>query len=282
MDLLTSLLDFLAALLEFFKFSMTEVIGKKLPAIQGWLSNVMNIGRIGAIHIADDNNGEAQAVVEAFEKTASVPVAYSTGENKGVAKNKNRGIKWFLESPEASKCKYLLLSDDDIIFHTSEIGTKHIGDLLIKACENAQIQHVTGFLGGSFGKVNDDGTVSGMSDPFFTQFPAIGEDEYVIHCAGSQGVVLFYYRELLDKVGYFGEFPGKYGYEHSEHSARCARMEGKAPGLFSVLKHSNRYFHCQNIPNDYVAKPNENSKAYERKLIDTMNGVNLKVRNPGV
>lgn len=260
---------------------------KKLPALRGWLESVPNFGRVGIICICDDNNGEAQAVAEEYQSryeagTYPFPIAYATGENVGISRNKNRGIKFFLESPEAMDCKYLVMSDDDISFVESEFGERRIGDLLVKASENSGLKHITGYLGGNFGKINDDGTATLGSDPFFEQFVPAGEDEYLYHCGGTQGILLFFHRELVELEGYFAMFKGRYGYEHCHYSMRANRLEGRTPELYPVLKNCPNYFHCQGIPNDYIANPAENAADFQKYRIDVYNGIGLSVRESGV
>jgi hypothetical protein len=260
---------------------------KKNAALTGWLESVPNFGQVSIIHIADDNDGEAKPVAEKFQEDFErgdypYPIVYSTGPNKGIACNKNRSISFFLNAPEAASCKYLVMSDDDIHYMQSETGERFLGDLLIKASKESDTRHITGYLGGAFGKVNDDGSVTGLSDSFFTQFPPLAEDNYLVYCKGTQGILLFFERELVTKLGYFARFPGKYGYEHANYSARAARLEGKCPDLFPVLKHCNKYFLCQGIPNNYEAKPQENTATYGKYQQLTYQGIDLACKSSGV
>lgn len=260
---------------------------KKNAALRGWLESVKDFGRVSVVHIADDNDGEAQAVAEEYHAKHwageyPFPVHYSTGPNSGIARNKNRGIKFFLEAPEARSCKYLVLSDDDIKFKRAEFGDACIGDLFVKASENAGLRHLTGFLGGSFGKHHEDGSVTFQAEPFFQQFLPLAEDEYVYQCLGTQGVLLFFHRELVELLGYFSQFPGRYGYEHADYSMRANRIEGRNPELYPILKNCPNYFGCQGIPNEYEANPAENNAEYLKRKEAVYKGIELSKKNSGV
>lgn len=261
---------------------------KKLEALRGSLDSLENFGRVGYIHIADDNDFEARETAEQYQSQYEhgkffAPLAYSSGPNMGIARNKNRGIKWFLTAPEAKEFNYLVLVDDDIAFTKSSFGEVYLGDALVKAAEHSELQHITGYLGGSFGKVNPDGTVSYVDEPFFTQFPPKGEDEYLYYCMGTQGILLFFTRALIEVMGYFdSDWNGRYGYEHAILSMRSNRLEGICPEMYPILKGCPNYFHCQSKPNDYVADPSQNAAQYQKKRIDVYNGVGLSKQNPGV
>lgn len=258
---------------------------KKNNALRGWLDSTANFGNVAVIHVADDNDGEAQPIAEEYAAAHDrgeypFPVFYSTGPNGGIAKNKNRSIKFFLTASEAAACKYLVLSDDDIKFKTSDFGEKHIGDLFVKAAQNAGLKHITGYLGGDFGKLLEDGSV--RYEPFFQQFPPYAEDEYLLHCLGTQGILLFFHRELVELLGYFDQFPGRYGFEHAVYSMRANRLEGRMPELYPILKNCPNYFGCQGIPNNYEANPNENNATYLQKRTEVYAGVGLSKNTAGV
>lgn len=263
---------------------------KKPEALRNWLDSVRHFGRIVAVHVADDNDGEVQAIAEEYQRKHEMgaypyPVSYSTGTNGGIAKNKNRGIKWFLNAPEASAAKYLVLSDDDIVFTPCILPgvIPLIGDAFVTAAEQTGLRHVTGYLGGSFGKVNDDGTVTFQAEPFFTQFPPKAETELLYFTfGGTQGILLFFDRELVDLLGYFHQFPGRYGFEHAEYSMRANRIEGRCPELYPILKNCQEYFHCQGIPNNYEARPQENAAEFEARRVDIYNGIMLSKKVAGV
>lgn len=263
---------------------------RKLPALRGWLESLVNLDRVAVAHVADDNDGEAQPVAEEFQAryeagTFPVPVVYSTGPNGGISKNKNRGLKFFLTAPEAAACPYLVLSDDDIVFTRCQLPG-FIPDLttaLVTAAEQAGLKHVTGYLGGSFGRMNADGTVSFQAEPFFSQFPPKAEDSLLYYTlGGTQGILLFFHRGLVEQLGYFSQFPGRYGYEHADYSMRANRLEGRTPELYPILKNCPEYFHCQGIPNNYEAHPEENAKEFDKRRVEVYNGVGLSKGNSGV
>lgn len=251
---------------------------KKNEALRGWLQSIENFGSVSTVLIADDNNGEAQPITEEFQaahERGEFPfqLHYATGPRSGIAKNKNRCIKFFLEQ---TSDPYLVLSDDDITFKQAEWGEPYIADLLIKATSTRGLKHCTGYLGGSFGKIAPDGSVSQIADPFFTQFVPLGETEYLYFCRGSQGILLFFVRDLIERVGYMdSDFDGFYGMEHSAFSARCNRLDGRNPELFAILKASPNYFGCQGIPNQYLADPQTNAAQYVKKITETYAGIRL-------
>jgi len=192
------------------------------------------------VHIADDANGEAKEVFEEFKD--KFPLYYSSGNRLGIAQNKNRGIEFFLKKTDAT---HLILMDDDI-----EIIAPGLYDALI----NAKHPHITGFLS------NYRDTVEGgvlNSESFFKEFPPKGQTEDLVFCGGAQGVLLFFERRVLEKVGYFDTFwKGKYGFEHSIFSNRINRVLGYYIDWFPIFKKSGKYFKDQgNFPNQYDAKP---------------------------
>jgi len=260
---------------------------KKPTALRGWLESVSNFGRVGVVNVCDDNDGETQEIAAEFQlkfEAGDYPcqVVYSTGLRGGIARNKNRGIKFFLEAPEAAHCKYLVLSDDDIVFTKSEWGELFIGEYFVKSAEAAGLKHVTGYLGGAFGRVNADGSVVTQAEPFFTQFPPQSADENIQYTlGGTQGVLLFFHRELVEKLGYFRIFPGKYGYEHAEYSMRANRIEGRTQDLYPILRNCGNYFHCQNIGNNYWDDPKENDKEFQKAREEIFSGLYLQRKNPG-
>ena len=233
-------------------------------------------GRLEAIHIADDGNNHAKKCIERFERRFFTnKIVYSTGENKGIAKNKNRGIKYFLEKSIADN---LILFDDDLII-------KHSGlfDRLLDADKEFNIGHITGCLGGTFGQIDDQGNVN-FNNPFLDQFPPEASTKYLLFCEGAQGIMNYFTREALTLVGYYDiDWKGRYGYEHSIHSSRLLKLRGRYPKMYPILKNSQKFFVGNyNFPNQYDANPQLNSDQYQKKLIDVFNGINLQNKNPGI
>lgn len=263
---------------------------KKPQALRGSLDSLHNFGRVGHIHVSDDNNFEVQDLVAEYQRKHELgeyfaPLAYSSGPNVGIAKAKNRGLKWFLSEADAS-LKYWVMVDDDIEYTRDNTpgGIPCIGDALVTASARAGIRHVTGYLGGSFGQMLPDGTVNFSADPFFTQFPPRAEDSLLYYTwGGTQGVLLFFHRELVELLGYFDtDWKGRYGYEHAHFSMRANRIEGRAPELYPILKNSPAYFHCQGIANNYEAHPEENVAQFVKKQKAVYDGIMLSNRNAGV
>lgn len=255
------------------KIAVAVTTYKKPEALRGWLDSCQAIGSLHSVAVCDDNDGETKEIVEEYKLRFPFPLHYLSGERQGIAGNKNRGIQWFLSQTDAAP--YLLLSDDDIKFSEAPVHTEleaGIGDRFIRAYFGTGLEHITGYLG------NYADPLSG--NPFFEQFPPIAEDDYLYHCGGSQGLLLFFTRNIVEKVGYFSLWRGVYGYEHVDYSMRCGRMDGRCPELYPILKHCNQYFRCQGIGNNYSADPKDNEKQYFQKRVDAYVGVNLRKALP--
>lgn len=267
---------------------------KKPEALKGWLESVLaNFGPVKAVNISDDNDGECEEIAHQYSslfEEKGIKLAYSTGPNKGVAVNKNRGIKFFIEDPTAQDCNYLVLSDDDIAFTRNKLtpmqhtirgvfnfGEETLSEQLISVHKASKSHHITGYLG------NYRDPLSG--NPFFEQFPPVMETEYLYFCQGSQGILLSFTKEAILQTGFLDVFPTRYGYEHVLYTARINRIFGMEPSLFPILKNCHRYFGCQNIANNYQVVPAEldkNAKFYRKRLDEVYTGVNLVINNSGV
>lgn len=220
------------------------------------------------IVICDDNNGTAKDIPGVFGRS---DIFYITGPNVGIAKNKNRGIKFFNDS---GNYKYLILMDDDI-----EIA-KHG---LLEEFENAYLtdkaEHINMYLGSYTDPLSKKG--------FFTTFPVVHKTEYLYFARGCQGICCFYTKAILDRVGYFKpNWPYRYGYEHAEFSARCMKAQGTCPELFPMLHRSYKLIKTQTIPNTYEVDmdivQSKQSAKYLEYLNDTYNGRNIYCGDPGV
>lgn len=244
---------------------------KKNPALVELLDSLNKHGymEVADILVTDDGEGEAKG---------SIPpgVLYTTGKNLGIAKNKNRAIKYFLENPQYN---YLLLLDDDIVFRASG---------LIEECIDTRLQHVTGYLGqweDGVGVVGADDRPQLSGNPFFVDFPRQGqtEDGKISFRFGSQGGMLFFSRTILEKAGYFHIPPGKYGYEHSIHSNVINRVQGYCIDWFPILENSPKFFHDNGkYANAYEAKPQENNDWWINKKREIQKGINFINRSHGV
>lgn len=255
---------------------------KKNAALVGILNSIVDIGKenVSCIHIADDNDGEALPVVEEFQakyESGNYPYSfnYSTGERKGIAVNKNRGIKFFLE--ERKKDDFLLLLDDDLRINNSRFGSETLLAALIEAQISTDFPHITLYL--------DDYNDPLTSKHFFSVFPPFAENEWVYHCLGSQGIGLFFTRLAVESAGYFDRLPAFYSYEHCLYSMRVNRMSGRMPEDYILLKNCHRYIKCQGVPNNYEVGKNDlelNGKFYHKRKEDIYRGIDLTVKNPHV
>lgn len=208
----------------------------------------------------------AVMVVEGFKvKHPDVDISCVFGKARGgVAINKNRGIKYFLEHPEFDE---LLMLDDDIVM---------TGPGLLEACRATGEPHMTGLLGGT------EGAVFGADAcPFFQSFPPKGETPTHWFCTGSMGMMLWYKREAVEKAGYFNTMPDKYGAEHSLYSCRINALYGKYIDWFPILKGCEGFFISQSIPNNYIADYEKNMKFYNKIKPEIFKGINLHIKNPG-
>lgn len=208
----------------------------------------------------------AWAVVEVFkERHPELDIECVWGKSRGgVAINKNRGIKYFLEHPEYDN---LLLLDDDVVM---------TGPGLLEACRATGEPHMTGLLGGT------EGAIFGADAcPFFQSFPPKGETPTHWFCTGSMGMMLWYKREAVERAGYFNAMPDKYGAEHSLYSCRINALYGKYIDWFPILKGCEGFFVSQSIPNNYTADYKKNMKYYNKIKPEIFKGINLTIKNPG-
>lgn len=183
----------------------------------------------------------------------------------GVAINKNRGIKYFLEHPEFDE---LLMLDDDI---------EMVGPGLLEAIRATKLPHVTGLLGES------EAAVFGADAcPFFQSFPPQGETPTHWYCLGSMGVMLYATRECVERVGYMDQMPDFYGAEHSLWSARINMLHGKFLDWFPILKGCENFFTTQSIPNNYIADYSKNMKYYNKRKEEIFRGIDLHKARGGV
>lgn len=126
---------------------------------------------------------------------------------------------------------------------------------------------MTGLLGGKEGDVFGE-----EACPFFQSFPPMGETPTHWYCLGSMGMLLWYTRECIERVGYMDQTPGKYGFEHSLHSGRINMLYGKYIDWFPILKGCEKFFHSQSIPNNYVADFSQNQKYYLKRKEEIFRG----------
>lgn len=255
---------------------------KKNKALEGWLGCIPeHFGPVEKVHVSDDEDGFSEESVVKLRKIwegkgFQTSIDYSTGKNGGISINKNRSIKWFLEN--ALDCDLLILSDDDIIFSSTnyKYAFPTISDAFTITHKVTKEPHIAGYL-------------SWYNDPlsqkaFFEQFPPIAENEHLWYCGGSQGVFLSFTREAIQKAGYFNILPTRYGYEHILYSQRVHRLYGKTIDLFAFYKQSRRYINCQGIPNNYEVIQSElkrNDEVHFKIKENTFKGIDLYVSEEG-
>ena len=200
---------------------------------------------------------------------APVDIEVISGKARGgVAINKNRGIKYFLEHPEFDE---LLMLDDDIVM---------TGPGLLEACRATGEPHMTGMLGQNSAQAASFGA---DACPFFDSFPKMGETPTHIYAGGSMGCMLYFTRECIQRVGYMETLSkdGKYGFEHSIFSNRINALYGKYIDWFPILKGCDRFFVSQEIPNNYTADYSQNQRGWAKRKPEIFKGVNLTIKNPG-
>lgn len=258
------------------KIAVSVTTFKKTTSLRVWLDSLVNFGQVDYLSICDDNDGECQNIAEEYsnrweQEGRNIKVSYLTGPRKGVAPNKNRGIKHFLEHTDAD---YLIASDDDLNFriNTYRYGEPYFLNWLMKAHEGTGLPHILTNI--SWGL----DPLSGL--PLLKQFPPHGEDEWCYYIGGAQGVVLSFARKAVEAAGYMDVMPTTYGFEHILYSARINRLFGRCPVVFPLLKYCDMYFACNNIPNNYTINPEDikkNDRYYQKRMEDVINGVGLKV-----
>lgn len=260
---------------------------RKNPALRVFIESYLKYGDLDNLAhfvICDDEFPTAQPVYDEFKDQFNGKLRYLGGpleqkirtkkgkiittklekaERVGIARNKNRGIKFFLEETNDD---HLYLFDDDIEFIDSGLEANVL---------EANWTHITGYLA----DYRDPMSMLG----FFQQFPPFHETEHLYWCMGSQGVMLYFYRSAIERLGYMNhDWPGKYGYEHSVHSARLSRIEGFYPEYYAILKGCPYFFRTQQVANDYAAVPQENAAMFQALLDKVYTGYALKVHEPGV
>jgi len=243
---------------------------KKNEALKECVQSIINMGLMlnADILVCDDNLGEARETVTQFGRT---DIFYSSGPNVGIAKNKNRGIKFF---KDVGTYKYLILMDDDITITSRDFLTE-----FEKAYLENKEHHINMFLGSYVDPLSRKG--------FFNLFPVISKSNFLYWTRGCQGICSFFTKEIIDKAGYYQPiWPYKYGYEHAEFSARCLKIQGKCPELFPMLLRSYKIIKTQQIPNNYIVDTDKvngpQSQTYMKYLNNTYNGLDLNCPNHGL
>lgn len=203
-----------------------------------------------------------------------IDVAISSGPGRGgVAVNKNRGIDFFQKHTTA---KYLFQLDDDQYFAKPGL-CEHLID--ISARNN--MDHLTGVWAEAAMDVKPG--LSGRT--WYEDFPVKGlsKDGLISWHGGCHGNLNFYTRKCIDRIGYYARFSGKYGFEHSEHTARAMRAVAKRSVLWYPQVNTKKWVQCQSISNNYFDTAEDiakNNPEYYAKLEEIAQGLNLRATDP--
>lgn len=251
------------------KFCLCVTTYRKNKALDRFLESLLEVydrDKVAHVVVCDDEYPTAQPVIEKYLEQFEGRLVYIGGTRSGIAKNKNRGLAYFLKE---TKDQLVVLFDDDIQFRNPGL-------------ENALLQAGWGHINGYLGVPGQDP----LTLPHFISFPVTPDgasDETKWFSNGAQGVMLFMTREVVEAVGYWDtDWKGKYGYDHAVYSARINRFYGYKPQYYATLKNCERYFITQEVANDYEAKPEENHPQYLKKMENITNGDGLRYPDPGV
>lgn len=211
-------------------------------------------------------------------------------ERGGVAVNKNRGVYYYLEK---TKLDYILLLDDDILFHAPGMVEEWIEVLKENTHEGPgarfSLNHLNGtwqdYDPGFFDKLRGRPMIESRK-AWDADFPieALG-NRGLEWRRGSQGCACFYTRKAIEAIGYYDCY-SKYAFEHSLMSSRALlKVDKRSPVLYPVWDASALFFIGNSISNNYNDSASEAEKAdpfYQRRLNQEIGmGINLKVKAPG-
>ena len=238
---------------------------RKPDILEGILQSLYDYGYTegNSVIVADDSPGEEFEVAKKFPFVD----AYLTGDIHGIWANGNRLISYALKSD----ADMVILSDNDYVMVREglleEFETAHVG--------NNQ-DHIMGYVVDSDGK-----------DGLEITFPRTAESDHLRWAPGCHGVMLWFTKEMLKKVGYIMPFKYGYGYEHSDISSRALMIQGYCPNLYPSLLRSTKFFKLN--PDDHhvytwdLAKTYaENSPMFHERESQTIRGINLKQHESGL
>ena len=248
---------------------------RKNEALRETLDQIIDgkAGPLAGLHIADAADGHAEEVFSEYSnKSLPFSLHYTTDKDSPIWNTKNMSIEYFLEK---TSCQFLILADDDNIFlkyPLVEFGKATINEALLEAHYATGIHHLLCYS-------------DGYQDPltgqeFFDKFPIIASTPWTRSCGGAQGHYMFYSRLAVKSAGYFNKFPGRYGGEHSEYSARLNALAGQCPEFFTYLENCHRYLRDGTIPNNYQVTDKEidkNMEFYYKQLKRIYSGVDLRL-----
>ena len=225
----------------------------------------------GTVDVEEITMPSAPQVVDKFKMDhPEVDIACIFGKKRGgVSINKNRGIKYFLDNPNFAD---MLMMDDDIVFHAPGY---------VDLCRASKHKHLLAYLGSPDEERGRKLASGETGNPFFSVFPAQGEDEFVYYCTGAQEMCRYVTRDAIERVGYFDIFKHHYGFESAIYSSRINMSYGKFLDWVPVLKNSPDYFVSQSIANNYEIKDvyAHRDQWMKRKEM-VFRGRDLKVKNP--
>jgi hypothetical protein len=238
---------------------------RKPDILEGILQSLQDFGGGCSVVVCDDLPGGDFEVAKKFPFVE----AYCTGDVHGIWANGNRGIKYLLDNDIA--CDRVILSDNDYILTKPN---------LVEEFEAAKVadkqDHIMGYVTDADGR-----------DGLEITFPRLAESIKLRWAPGCHGVMLWFTKELLKKVGYIMPFKYSYGYEHSDISSRALMAQGYCPRLFPSLKRSTKFFklnpqdhHVYDVDLDRTYA--ENSPAFHEREVRTLRGIDLKQYTHGL
>lgn len=164
--------------------------------------------------------------------------------NGGIAKCKNTGIKDLIDN----NCDILFLSDDDILYKDGNIF-KRYSDII----EKTNIHHFS--LWPFDSDINDK---------------IIINDCELRKMFLVSGIFLVFTKEVINKIGYYSNFPYKYGHEHTNFTLRCIESNFM-PEPFYDIWNSNESVKLidENLTESMVINENDrtNNIAYPQSMI---------------
>jgi hypothetical protein len=252
---------------------------KKNQGLDELITTLLNndYDKASTILITDDNDGEAKSVYEKYRKECKL--VYITGPNGGIARNKNRAIKYFLSKPHFNR---LSLLDDDLLFVKPGLF-----DDLEGCLDDIKLPVITGLW--SDYTANPEQNILGASgNGWFDDFPPIGYSKNlrVSFHEGCHGCLKYLKREAVEAVGFFNVLPLGYGFEHSLYISRIMKQFNQCPRLFPIFRFSSYYYHGNKIPNNYEVDHEEvfkiNGAEHDRILTDVFNGYSIYNKEHGL
>lgn len=225
------------------------------------------------------NGTEMPSVKELYAelKGKGIDVALGFGQSRsGVWGNKNRLIHMAqsMENPWNS----LLVLDDDQYFDKSGLF-----DYLEDISARNNINHLTGVWAEAVADIKPG--LSGKN--WYDDFPVVSEskDGLITWHGGCHGNVGWFSKKCIDRIGYYNKWQGFYGYEHTEYTARAMRAVEKRSTMWYPQVNTSKYLRCQAIPNNYSGTDEsikKNGAEFYEKMEDIAQGLNLRVKEPGI